>query len=228
MQSIPNEPEPVLLLEFSTPRKSASIWVGAKRLASLCADAPPCEGHWPLLLRQVLTHADRTAAELQAVAVGLGPGSYAGIRTALSVAQGLCLPAALPVLGINSAAAWAYAWQQAHDADSKVTVIGDARRGYFWVGRFDKGTRPFHDERDFVLVKPAELAGVVDPDAVILCPDASRIGSALDALLPSNRLVLDTPLPDADRLGHWLAHHPGSARATPQPIYLFPPVRAQG
>ena len=221
------ETNPVLLLEFSTQRKSAAVWMEGRRCAALTTDDAACDGHWPLLVRQVLANARVTADRLRTVAVGLGPGSYAGIRTALAVAQGICLPTALPLLGINSAAAWANAWLHA-EGGTAATVIGDARRGYFWVGRFAAGARPFHDARDFALVKPEALPNAVDPQAVVLCPDAGRIGGRLQALLPANRIALDAPLPDADMLGQWLALHPEDACTRPLPIYLFPPVRTGG
>ncbi|MCC7495251.1 MAG: tRNA (adenosine(37)-N6)-threonylcarbamoyltransferase complex dimerization subunit type 1 TsaB [Fimbriimonadaceae bacterium] len=50
------------------------------------------------LLRQV----DLRCADLGAVAVGLGPGSFTSLRVGLATAKGLVLAADLPLLGISS------------------------------------------------------------------------------------------------------------------------------
>lgn len=67
-----------------------------------------------------------------AIVVGLGPGSYAGVRIAIAAAVGLRAASAAKLTGIPSicgieAAAREYA------------VIGDARRGSFFFGRVSDG-----------------------------------------------------------------------------------------
>jgi tRNA threonylcarbamoyladenosine biosynthesis protein TsaB len=59
---------------------------------------------------------------LTGILVGLGPGSYGGIRVGLAVANGLSVALGVPVLGGSSLEAWEVG------ADSYV-VVGDARRG---------------------------------------------------------------------------------------------------
>jgi tRNA threonylcarbamoyladenosine biosynthesis protein TsaB len=59
--------------------------------------------------------------ELTGIAVGLGPGSYGGIRVGIAVANGLSLVLGIPVRGVSSLEAWDV------PGDS-YTVLGDARR----------------------------------------------------------------------------------------------------
>jgi tRNA threonylcarbamoyl adenosine modification protein YeaZ len=54
-----------------------------------------------LLQRRRLTLADATA-----IAVGLGPGSFTGLRVGMSLAKGLALAMDLPLVGVPSLASW--------------------------------------------------------------------------------------------------------------------------
>lgn len=50
--------------------------------------------------------ADRSLHALGAVAIGTGPGSFTGLRVAMSVAKGLALGLGVPIVGVPSLAAW--------------------------------------------------------------------------------------------------------------------------
>ncbi len=62
--------------------------------------------------------------------VGTGPGSYTGVRIAIAAAQGLALARGWPVFGLPSIAT---------ATESPCRVLGDARRGLFYVARVAAG-----------------------------------------------------------------------------------------
>ena len=66
---------------------------------------------------------------VERIVVGTGPGSFAGIRSALAFAQGYALATNCEVLGLPSACALA--------GEGRIAVIGDARQGKAWVALFD-------------------------------------------------------------------------------------------
>ena len=67
---------------------------------------------------------------LDGIVVGTGPGSFAGIRASLAFAQGYAIGAHCFVKGLPSPCAFA-------PSEGPLVVIGDARRGKYWVALFD-------------------------------------------------------------------------------------------
>ena len=55
-----------------------------------------------LFIEELLKEADIRPAELKAVAVSKGPGSYTGLRIGVSVAKGIAYGASLPLIGIDT------------------------------------------------------------------------------------------------------------------------------
>ena len=98
-----------------------------------------------MALRESSLHRD----EVECIAVGTGPGSYAGIRIAIAIAQGWQLARGIKLLGISSADSLAE--QVAEGSGDKFFSIGiDAQREELFLARYEttsSGARlvtPFH------------------------------------------------------------------------------------
>ena len=100
------------------------------------------------MAESLLSEAGITRSQLDAIAVGRGPGAFTGVRLAISVAQGLALALDLPVLPISSLAALA---MQAPAGGAAVLAAIDARRGEIYAGAFrldaDGVAEPLDQER---------------------------------------------------------------------------------
>jgi len=76
-----------LALEFSSSQRSVAV-ARAGRVLAETSEAGGRETHAFGMIEKVLAAAKIGRAEIECLAVGLGPGSYTGIRVALSIAQG--------------------------------------------------------------------------------------------------------------------------------------------
>lgn len=73
------------------------------------------------------------AGGVDAIVVGLGPGSYSGVRIAIAAAIGLSFGTKARLIGIPSAAALA-------EIDAHYVTAGDARRSSFHFAEIREGT----------------------------------------------------------------------------------------
>jgi tRNA threonylcarbamoyladenosine biosynthesis protein TsaB len=126
----------LLAFDTATPATTVALQTGDGP-AREARDDPP-EGMRPRHTSALLGLADgllRDAglgwADLTRIAVGVGPGTFTGLRIGLATARALAATRAIPLVGVSTAAALALgAWEQARErgADHVAAVI-DARRG---------------------------------------------------------------------------------------------------
>ncbi len=148
---------------------------------------------------------------VERIVVGTGPGSFAGIRSALAFAQGYALATNCEVLGLPSACALA--------GEGRIAVVGDARQGKTWVALFDG----FKLEKDVFQVDQGELSGSVPGDCRVVTPDAKRIDGFLRGLFGERYLGGRTPT--GEGLRRFAEANPSVLKSEPLPIYLNPAVR---
>ena len=148
---------------------------------------------------------------VERIVVGTGPGSFAGIRSALAFAQGYAIATKCEVFGLPSACALA--------GKGRIAVVGDARQGKIWVALFDG----FRLEKDVFQVDQDGLLGAVPEDSRIVTPDAKRIDGFLRGLFGKRYLGGQTPT--SEGLRRFAEANPSVLKAEPLPIYLNPAVR---
>jgi tRNA threonylcarbamoyladenosine biosynthesis protein TsaB len=94
--------------------------------------------------------------QLQAIAFGSGPGSFTGLRTACSVAQGLAFGANVPVLPIDTLMAVAEEARHQHGVQS-VQAMLDARMDEVYTGFYRYQDGQWTQRDDFQLLRPEHL-----------------------------------------------------------------------
>jgi tRNA threonylcarbamoyladenosine biosynthesis protein TsaB len=118
----------ILALETCTRRASLAVYDRESGRvvdgANFTTDRAHNAAIFAPLERLVAAHRD----QLEGIVVGLGPGSYGGVRVGIAVANGLSVAMGLPVIGGNSLEAW-------ETCTDSYLVVGDARRGSYFVAR---------------------------------------------------------------------------------------------
>ena len=115
----------ILAIECSTPHASLALWRdGAVVWEAAFTSERAHNSRIFAPLEEGLTHCDR---HLDWIAVGVGPGSYGGVRVGIAAANGFALSLGADALGVSSLEAF-------NDSDD-YRVIGDARRQSFFVAR---------------------------------------------------------------------------------------------
>jgi len=219
----------LLALEQSTPRASlAVVQDGEFRVERRWHEARGRNQQVFQELPAALDDVGLSLSQIDAYAVGIGPGGFTGLRIAVSAVRAYALPGGKPVFGIPSDLALAAEMGPTASASS-VAVVGDARRDRMWISVFQRGADGAYElEGDRALRPCAEADAAIPRDAHIASPDWERIPEALVALAVGERsLFRDVAVPDAAAVAQ-LAQARADAGVAPDagltPIYLHPPV----
>jgi tRNA threonylcarbamoyladenosine biosynthesis protein TsaB len=90
------------------------------------------------LLENLLKATGFALADLSAIAVAKGPGSYTGLRIGVATAKGLAYALELPIIGINTLESMVYALQSKVVGEYWFCPMIDARRMEVYCGIWDK------------------------------------------------------------------------------------------
>lgn len=107
-----------------------------------------------LFVDELLRENDIAAEELSAVAVGMGPGSYTGLRIGVSFAKGLCYGLQIPLVAVGSLDSMVQVAREDHEAgiidvdnwnDVVLCPMVDARRMEVYTQMFDTQGQPLNE-----------------------------------------------------------------------------------
>ncbi|HLH57213.1 MAG TPA: tRNA (adenosine(37)-N6)-threonylcarbamoyltransferase complex dimerization subunit type 1 TsaB [Verrucomicrobiae bacterium] len=203
----------ILAFEFSSPQRSVALFQPANGgLVENEAIETGGQSTRPFeMVERVLRQACVEREQVRALAVGLGPGSYTGIRIAIALAQGWDLARIVRVSGISSVECIAEE-ARAHGILGLVSVVVDAQRGEFYMADYRISEARLSEAAPLRLVSKAtvlerEKAG------------HTLVGPELRNWFESGRTVF----PRAATLGKLCASRNESVSSDQlQPIYLRP------
>ncbi len=180
-----------------------------------------------LMIESLLAEGGVRRAELDAIAVGRGPGAFTGVRLAISIAQGLALALDRPVLPVSTLAALALEGAALDEArEALLLAVIDARMGELYVGGYRRDDQGLvHAVVDESLQRPEALAVPEAVRYVAIGSGVSAHGEALRTRL-GDKLIAQLPeaLPRAGAIARLAARefaaHGGVDAALAQPVYL--------
>jgi tRNA threonylcarbamoyladenosine biosynthesis protein TsaB len=192
------------LLAFDTSTEALSIGVsrtegsGATRLWEHTGDggAQASATLIPAIL-QLLDQAGLTLSELDAIVFGCGPGSFTGLRTACSVAQGLGFGAGVPLLPVDSLMAVA---EEARGGRTCLQVVAalDARMDELYVGHFVFAGGHWRSTLHSQLIGPQDL--VLEAGWTLAGNIGPAYGGRLPCMATGETVTVEAALPTAAAL----------------------------
>ena len=143
------------LLAFDTSTDTLSIAVGDGAQVWLHSGAGGAQASTTLIpaILALLAQAGLRLDQLDAIVFGSGPGSFTGLRTACSVAQGLAFGAGKPVLPIDTLMAVAEEARVQHGVE-QVQALLDARMDEIYTGFYAYAQGRWQQRADFQLLRP--------------------------------------------------------------------------
>ena len=136
-----------LALDTSTARGAVALLRDERPSAEIAflrggAIASGTDQHLFGAIQQVLRQERLSARDIELVAVGVGPGSFTGIRVAIAAAKGLAMPYARPIKAVSSYDALALTVLPQMPAEcAQMCVFSDARRNEVYCASYDRAGR---------------------------------------------------------------------------------------
>jgi tRNA threonylcarbamoyladenosine biosynthesis protein TsaB len=160
-------------------------------------------------IQWILAASNRTMADVSVIAVAIGPGSFNGIRVAVTAAKALAFGLSVPLIGICGLDVLAYAHLA---ADRPIFAVQEAGRGELYAAGYyrttaaelaamehppretwlllpDDSSRVWARSTDYMLTTPAELATMAG-EHTLFCGEMHETTRALIHQLLGHRAVL--------------------------------------
>jgi tRNA threonylcarbamoyl adenosine modification protein YeaZ len=211
----------ILAAEFSSEQRSIAVCVDGQ-VRGRAEETGGRTARAFTLIERALAEAKTEREEIQCIAVGLGPGSYAGIRSAISLAQGWQVARTVRLLGIGTVECLA-AQAQAVKLSGLVNILIDAQRNEFYFASYEVSASEASMVEPLRLLTLDEVTARCAKGTTLIWPD-------LLPRFPGGRVLL----PDAAALGLLAATRTDFVSGDKlEPIYLretsfvkAPPARA--
>jgi tRNA threonylcarbamoyladenosine biosynthesis protein TsaB len=133
----------ILAIDTALEACSAAILDTDRQDSITSRSQPMVRGHAEAvmpLIAAVMGEADIEFAELDRIAVTVGPGSFTGLRVGVAAARGIALAAGKPAVGLTTLAALAAPFFEMDESAALLAAI-DARHGQVYMQLFGPGGR---------------------------------------------------------------------------------------
>jgi tRNA threonylcarbamoyladenosine biosynthesis protein TsaB len=122
------------VLAFDTATGATAVALGARE----ARDDPPAGGR-PGHARALLSLIEQLLRDgggwerIERIAVGIGPGTFTGLRIGIATAHALARARSLPLVGVSTLASLELGARECHGPETPILAVIDARRGEAFV-----------------------------------------------------------------------------------------------
>ncbi|MEY4387031.1 MAG: tRNA ((37)-N6)-threonylcarbamoyltransferase complex dimerization subunit type 1 TsaB [Verrucomicrobiota bacterium] len=194
----------LLALEFSSTQRSVAVACNGVHVREAIESGRGNTMQPFAMIESVLTDANVQRGEIERIVIGLGPGSYAGIRAGIALAQGWHLARNVQLAGVSSAETIA-AQAQAEGLRGRANVVIDAQRGEFYCGIWELSDGGHREIEPLRIVSREAIAA----SALIIGPEVTK-------WFADGRIIF----PRASMLAKLDQPHPAMDNSALEPIYL--------
>ncbi len=136
------------------------------------------------LIERALAEAQLEREQIECLAIGLGPGSYTGIRAAIALAQGWQLARDIRILGLSSVECLA-AEAQTRKCFGKINIVIDAQRKEFYLAGYEVSETVRREVERLRVASWGEVEAGMNAGEMVVGPEVSRWFPAGREIFPS-------------------------------------------
>ena len=167
----------ILALEFSSEQRSAAVARGGSILAEAVESGE--RNVWPpfAMIEKVLARAKMEREDIETIAVGLGPGSYTGVRAAIALAQWLAS-------GAGNKDGWALAASRPIAEQARmenfmrrvnIVRLDAQRRGNLYFAAYDLAQTSWTELMPLKILSVAEVQSCANDGEILIGPEVVKI-----------------------------------------------------
>ena len=135
------------------------------------------------MIDSALSQAGLEREQIECLALGLGPGSYAGIRAAIALAQGWQLARGVKLLGVSSVESLT-AQAQAVGVCGELAIVIDAQRQEFYLAEYEITKNDWQERKTLRIVPRSEIQKRADAGQILIGPEVNQWPSTGKLLFP--------------------------------------------
>ena len=167
------------------------------------------------LINEALLESKLTIKDIEAIAVGKGPGSYTGLRIGVSAAKGLCFANDIPLISINSLEILA----QSITIDSGLIIpMIDARRLEVYAAIYDKNLNAVRETKAEIIDSHSFLDELQNQKVYFLGDGAKK---CKEIILHENAVFIENVFPSAKKMAT-ISYHKFKNESTEDVAYFEP------
>ncbi|EEF62153.1 tRNA (adenosine(37)-N6)-threonylcarbamoyltransferase complex dimerization subunit type 1 TsaB [Pedosphaera parvula] len=172
-----------LAIEFSTDQRSVAV-LEDENVRGAAMETATRETHAFALIEQALAQAGMQREEIECLAIGIGPGSYTGIRAAIAIAQGWQLARPIQLAGVSSVESLVFEAQQ-KAIFGKVDIVIDAQRNEFYLANYEVNATGWREIEPLRLVTLDQVNVRLGANEILVGPEVTRWFKDGTVLFPS-------------------------------------------